>query len=70
MAGVGRVDPADFADLDFIPVALGVLLLLTLRVAAIDDVRSLIDLAVLTVIGLALWNVLTRADRGGGGEAS
>jgi hypothetical protein len=133
--GMKKLDPADFADLDFIPFALSVLLLLTLRVAAIGDVRSLIDLAVLTgyfgafsfgrfaymlynyghnldphapihmsafmppilgtkqmgnftvsswpaegtwllalfgltVIGLALWNVLTRADRGGGGEAS
>lgn len=46
--GMRKLDPADFADLDFIPFAIGGLLLLTLRVAAIGDVRSLLDLAVLT----------------------
>ena len=46
--GMKKLDPADFADLDFIPFAIGALLLLTLRVAAIGSVRSLIDLAVLT----------------------
>lgn len=46
--GMKKLDPADFADLDFIPFAIGALLLLTLRVAVIGDVRSLIDLAVLT----------------------
>ena len=34
--------------LDFMPFAIGALLLLALRVAVIGDVRSLIDLAVLT----------------------
>lgn len=46
--GMKKLDPADFADLDFIPFAIGALCLLTLRVAAVGDVRSLIDLAVLT----------------------
>lgn len=46
--GMKKLDPADFADLDFIPFAIGALFLLALRVAAIGDVRSLIDLAVLT----------------------
>ncbi len=46
--GMRKLDPAEFADLDFIPFALGALVLLTLRVAAIGDVRSLVDLAVLT----------------------
>jgi hypothetical protein len=46
--GMRNLDPADFADLDFIPFAIGALVLLTLRVAAIGDVRSLLDLAVLT----------------------
>ena len=46
--GMRKLDPADFADLDFIPFAIGALVLLTLRVAAIGDVRSLLDLAVLT----------------------
>src|SRR5690606_33634224 len=46
--GMRKLDPADFADLDFIPFAIGALALLALRVAVIGDVRSLIDLAVLT----------------------
>lgn len=46
--GMRRLDPADFADLDFMPFAIGALVLLALRVAAIGDVRSLVDLAVLT----------------------
>ena len=46
--GMKKLDPADFADLDFIPFAIGALVLLTLRVAAIGSARSLIDLAVLT----------------------
>jgi hypothetical protein len=46
--GMKKLDPADFADLDFIPFAMGALALLTLRVAVIGDVRALLDLAVLT----------------------
>jgi len=46
--GMKKLDPAEFADLDFIPFAIGALALLALRVAVIGDVRSLIDLAVLT----------------------
>ena len=46
--GMHKLDPADFADLAFMPFAIGALVLLALRVAAIGDVRSLIDLAVLT----------------------
>lgn len=46
--GMRALDPADFADLDFMPFAIGALLLLALRVAAIGDVRSLVDLAMLT----------------------
>jgi hypothetical protein len=46
--GMRALDPADFADLDFLPFAIGALVLLALRVAAIGDVRALIDLAVLT----------------------
>ena len=46
--GMRTLDAAEFADLDFIPFAIGALALLALRVAAIGDVRSLIDLAVLS----------------------
>ena len=46
--GMRKLDPADFAELDFIPFAMGALALLALRVAVIGDVRALLDLAVLT----------------------
>jgi uncharacterized membrane protein len=46
--GMKKLDPADFAELDFIPFAMGALALLALRVAVIGDVRALLDLAVLT----------------------
>jgi hypothetical protein len=46
--GMRALDPAEFADLDFLPFAIGALALLALRVAAVGDVRSLVDLAVLT----------------------
>jgi hypothetical protein len=47
--GMRRLDEAEFADLDWLPFAFGVLALLTLRVAAIGDVRALVDLTVLTL---------------------
>jgi hypothetical protein len=46
--GMKKLDKRDFTDLDWIPFAIGALALLGLRVAAIGDVRSLVDLAVLT----------------------
>lgn len=45
--GMARIDRAALSDLDWIPFALGALILLCLRVAALGDVRSLIDLFVL-----------------------
>ena len=45
--GMRKLDQAAMADLDWIPFALGALLILTLRVAAIGNVRSLIDLVVM-----------------------
>lgn len=47
--GMRKLDKAEFTDLDWIPFAIGALALLALRVAAIGDIRSLVDLAVLTV---------------------
>ena len=47
--GMDSLDRAALADLDWIPFALGALILFTLRVAAIGDRRSLIDLVVLFV---------------------
>jgi len=46
--GMRRIERSQFADLDWIPFALGLLVILTLRAAAIGKVRSLIDLSVLT----------------------
>jgi hypothetical protein len=47
--GMQEINRRELADLDWIPFALGALVLLTLRVAAIGDVRSLVDLMVTTV---------------------
>src|SRR5687767_14669742 len=41
--GMHTIDRAEFADLDWLPFALGILILLTLRVAVVGNVRSLID---------------------------
>ncbi|HEY0839303.1 MAG TPA: hypothetical protein VGD74_03885 [Vulgatibacter sp.] len=46
--GMNGIDDAASADLGWIPFALGALVLLALRVAAIGNVRSLLDLTVLT----------------------
>lgn len=45
--GMARIDRAALTDLDWIPFALGALIVLTLRSASIGDKRSLIDLCVL-----------------------
>jgi len=45
--GMAPINRAALSDLDWIPFALGALILLCLRVAALGDLRSLIDLFVL-----------------------
>jgi hypothetical protein len=45
--GMHAIDRASLSDLDWIPFAIGALILLALRVAAIGDRRSLVDLFVL-----------------------
>ena len=45
--GMSTIDRASLSDLDWIPFAMGALILLGLRVAAIGDIRSLADLLVL-----------------------
>lgn len=45
--GMARIDRASLTDLDWIPFALGMLIVLTLRVASIGDNRSLVDLLVI-----------------------
>lgn len=46
--GMHSIDRAALSDLDWLPFALGALLLLALRVAAIGNVRGLIDLVIAT----------------------
>jgi len=46
--GMHKIDRAELSDLDWIPFAIGLLVVLTLRCAALGNVRTLIDLAVLT----------------------
>lgn len=45
--GMHKIDRAELSDLDWIPFALGLLVILTLRCAAIGNVRALVDLAVI-----------------------
>ncbi len=45
--GMAKIDRAALSDLDFLPFALGVMMLLLLRVVALGDVRSLLDLVAL-----------------------
>ena len=47
--GMRKLDRAAMSDLDWLPFALGALLILALRVAAIGNVRSLADLMVMTL---------------------
>ena len=51
--GMRPILPEDFDDLDWMPFALGFLAILALRTAAIGNVRSLIDMAVVTFYVLA-----------------
>lgn len=46
--GMHRIDRAELSDLDWIPFAIGLLIVLALRCAAIGNIRALVDLVVLT----------------------
>jgi hypothetical protein len=46
--GMHKIDRANLTDLGWLPFAIGALAVLTLRVAVIGTVRSLVDLAVIT----------------------
>lgn len=51
--GMRHLDRSELSDLDWIPFALGLLVVLALRVAFIGNVRSLVDLVVITTyVGL------------------
>jgi copper chaperone NosL len=46
--GMHRIDRAELSDLDWIPFAIGLLIVLALRCAVIGNIRTLVDLVVLT----------------------
>lgn len=46
--GMRPIEQSEFADLDWIPFATGLLAILTLRAAVVGNVRSLVDVSVLT----------------------
>lgn len=46
--GMHKIDRAELSDLDWIPFAVGLLIVLALRCAVIGNIRALVDLAVLT----------------------
>ena len=46
--GMRQIDRSQFSDLDWIPFAFGILILLTLRQAALGNLRGLVDLVALT----------------------
>jgi hypothetical protein len=51
--GMKAIERTDLVELDYLPFAFGLLVLLTLRTAAVGNIRTLVDLAVLTTyIGL------------------
>jgi|SRR5688572_2435815 len=50
--GMHQIVPEDFAELGYMPFVLGLLVILTLRVAAIGNVRMLVDLCVGSVYAL------------------
>jgi len=47
--GMRKIDRAELSDLDWIPFGIGLLVLLTLRCAAIGNVRALVDLGVVAL---------------------
>jgi copper chaperone NosL len=47
--GMHKIDRAELSDLDWIPFALGLLIVLTLRCAAVGNVRALVDLSVIAL---------------------
>jgi copper chaperone NosL len=55
--GMAELTPADFNELKWIPLVVGLIGILTLRVAAIGTLRSLVDILVISIYfgGFSLW---------------
>jgi copper chaperone NosL len=56
--GMAELKPADFNELKWLPLVIGLIVVLTLRVAAIGDLRSLVDVLVLAGYfgAFSLWS--------------
>jgi hypothetical protein len=56
--GMAELKPADFDELKWLPLVIGLIVVLTLRVAAIGDLRSLVDIIVLAGYfgAFSLWS--------------
>ena len=56
--GMAELKPADFNELKWLPLVIGLIIVLTLRVAAIGDFRSLLDVIVLSLYfgGFSMWS--------------
>jgi copper chaperone NosL len=56
--GMAQLKPADFNELKWLPLVIGLIVVLTLRVAAIGDLRSLVDVLVLAGYfgAFSLWS--------------
>ena len=56
--GMAELKPADFTELKWIPLVIGLIGVLTLRVAAIGTLRSLVDVVVVSLYfgGFSMWS--------------
>ncbi len=56
--GMAQLEPADFTELKWIPLVIGLIALLTLRASVIGTLRSLVDVVVISVYfgGFSLWS--------------
>jgi len=56
--GMAELRPTDFTELKWIPLVIGLIAVLTLRVAVIGNLRSLVDVVVVSIYfgGFSLWS--------------
>jgi copper chaperone NosL len=56
--GMAELQPSDFSELKWLPLVIGLIIVLTFRVAAIGDLRSLVDVIVLAAYfgAFSLWS--------------
>jgi copper chaperone NosL len=56
--GMSELEPEDFSELKWVPLVIGLIVVLTLRAAAIGTLRSLIDVVMVSLYfgGFSLWS--------------